>query len=335
MPVSHLDRSLEGAIRQKINQKIKLRGSIGRLEELALQIALIQKTLTPSLINPHILVFAGDHGITVEEASPYPAEFTYQMVQNFISGGAAINVFCKQNGLRLLVCDVGVNGTFAENTETFVKFKIRPGTRNMRHEPAMTRDECEAAIDAGRTLVNGVAFRACNVLGFGEMGIGNTSAASLLMHRLTSLPLENCVEKAAGRNDTHEARKLTLLEEVAGRYNTLSDPIDLLATMGGFEIAAITGGMLQAAENNMVILVDGFISTAALLVAHALEPAILDYCIFSHQSGEPGHRYMLDFLKARPLLDLGLRLGEGSGGALVFPIIDSAVQMLLELDSFE
>ncbi|GAA4413818.1 nicotinate-nucleotide--dimethylbenzimidazole phosphoribosyltransferase [Nibrella viscosa] len=334
MAIPPVERSLTGAIRQKIDQKTKPTGSLGRLEDIATQIALIQQTLTPALSNPHILVFAGDHGLVAEGISAYPPEVTYQMVQNFMAGGAAINVFCKQNGLNLLICDVGVNGTFAENTQTFVKFKIRPGTRNMRFEPAMTRDECEAALDAGRTLVNGVAYRGCTIVGFGEMGIGNTSAASLLMHRLTGLPLDQCVGAGTGLDEAGVAHKTAILQEVATRYAGLTDLIDLLSAMGGLEIAALTGGMLQAAENGMVILVDGFISTAALLVAHALEPAILDYCIFCHQSDEAGHRRMLEYLNARPLLTLGMRLGEGSGAALAFPIIDSAVQMLIEMASF-
>ncbi|GAA4467194.1 nicotinate-nucleotide--dimethylbenzimidazole phosphoribosyltransferase [Nibrella saemangeumensis] len=335
MTIPPVNRSLEATVRHKLDQKTKPTGSLGRLEDLALQIALIQQTLTPSVSNPHMLVFAGDHGLAAEGVSAYPPKVTYQMVQNFIAGGAAINVFCKQNGLQLLVCDVGVNGTFAENTDTFVKFKIRPGTRNMRYEPAMTRDECEAALDAGRTLVNGVAYRDCNVVGFGEMGIGNTSSASLLMHRLTGLPLAQCVGRGAGLDATGVAHKLAVLQEVATRHADLTDPLDLLSAMGGFEIAALTGGMLQAAENGMVILIDGFITTAALLVAHAMKPAILDYCIFCHQSDEAGHRHMLTYLNAQPLLDLGLRLGEGSGSALAFPIVSSAVRMLSEMASFD
>lgn len=328
------DRAILPAIEQKINLKTKPVGALGRLEKLAAQVALIQQSETPELTNPHVLVFAGDHGLAAEGVSAYPAEVTYQMVQNFIAGGAAINVFCRQNGLNLLVCDVGVNGTFAENTETFVKFKIRPGTRNMRQEPAMTADECGAAMDAGRTLVNGVAYRGCNVVGLGEMGIGNTAAATLLMHRITGLPLADCVGRGTGLDDAGLGRKLAILDEVSARYRSLTGPLDLLAAMGGFELAAMVGAYLQAAENGMVILVDGFIATAALLIAHKLAPAVLEYCVFSHQSDEQGHAAMLNYLGASPLLTLGLRLGEGTGCALAYPLLASAVAMLNDMASF-
>lgn len=332
LPTGH---SLDAVVRQRIDQKTKPLGALGRLEDLALQLALIQQTETPTLQNPHILVFAGDHGLSAEGVSAYPADITFGMVQNFIAGGAAINVFCRQNNLKLLVCDVGVAGTFAENTPEFVKFKIRPGTRNMRHEPAMTRDECEAAMDAGRTLVNGVQYRGCNVVGFGEMGIGNTSPASLLMHRLTGLPLGQCVGRGTGLDDAGLAHKRSVLQDVADQYAHLNDPIDVLSAMGGLEIAAIAGGMLQAAENGMVILVDGFVATSALLVARALNTAVLTNCIFCHLSDEAGHRLMLDHLGVEPLLNLGMRLGEGTGCALAYPIVQAAVGMLNDMASMD
>lgn len=322
-------------IRSRINNKTKPLGALGRLEELALQIALIQQTQTPVLTNPHLLVFAADHGLAAEGVSAYPAEITHGMVRNFIAGGAAINVFCRQNGLALVVCDVGVRGTFAENAEGFVKYKIRPGTRNMRHEPAMTPDECAAALDAGKTLVNGVKYRNCTVVGFGEMGIGNTSSAALLMHRFTGLPLAECVGRGTGLDDAGLSRKRSVLAAVAERYTHLTGPMDVLAAMGGLEIAAIAGGMLEAADNNLIILVDGFIATAALLVAHALNPAVLLHCIFCHQSGEAGHGQMLAHLGAKPLLDLGLRLGEGTGCALAYPLVQAAVGMLNEMATMD
>jgi len=328
------DRALEAVVQRHLDQKTKPPGSLGRLEELALRVALIQQTERPELRNPHLLLFAGDHGLAAEGVSAYPSAVTYQMVQNFIRGGAAANVFCRQNDLTLLVCDVGVIGTFAENTETFVKFKIRPGTRNMRFEPAMTRDECEAALDAGRTLVNGVAYRGCNVVGFGEMGIGNTSSASLLMHRLTGIALEDCVGRGTGLTDAQVAHKLSVLEEVSQRHADCTTPMAVLEAMGGYELAAIVGGILQAAENGMVILIDGFITSAALLVAWSLEPAVLDYCIFTHCSAEQGHHRLLAHLGVQPLLDLGLRLGEGTGCALAYPLLASAVAMLREMATF-
>jgi len=327
--------TLESRIRQRIDNKTKPPGSLGRLEELALQISLIQQTETPSLLNPHLVIFAGDHGLAAEGVSAYPSTITYSMVNNFLSGGAAISVFCRQNGLQLLVCDVGVTGQFSADYDAFVKYKIRPGTRNMCYEPAMTPDECEAAIDAGKTLVNGVKYRHSNVVGFGEMGIGNSSSAALLMHRLTGEPLARCVGRGTGLNDVGLAHKLAVLQAVADRYTDLNDPLALLAAMGGLEMAAIAGGILQAVENDMVVLVDGFIATASLLVAHALNPAVLTNCIFCHQSNEAGHALMLDFLHVKPLLHLQLRLGEGTGCALAYPLIQAAVGMLNEMATMD
>lgn len=335
MTITSTNTSLETVVRQRIDNKTKPLGALGRLEEIVLQIALIQQTETPLLQNPHVLVFAGDHGVAAERVSAYPAEVTYGMVKNFIAGGAAINVFCRQNGLQLLVCDVGVNGTFAENTETFVKYKIRSGTRNMLHEPAMTPDECEAALDAGKTLVNGVSFRHCNVVGFGEMGIGNTSPAALLMHRFTELPLVQCVGRGTGLDDAGLVHKLSVLQAVADQYTHLTEPLHILAAMGGLEIAAIVGGMLQATENDMIILVDGFIATSALLVAQRLNPAVLKNCIFCHQSEEAGHKLLLDFVGAEPLLNLQLRLGEGTGCALAYPLVQAAVTMLNDMATMD
>lgn len=329
-----IDHSRQAEFQQFIDQKTKPLGALGQLEALALQLALIQQTTTPVLTAPHLLVFAADHGLTAEGVSAYPSAVTYQMVLNFLAGGAAVNVFCRQNGLQLVVCDVGVTGSFSENAPGFVKYKVAPGTRNMRYEPAMLPHECEAAMDAGRTLVDGVGHRGCNVVGFGEMGIGNTSAAALLMHRLTGLPLTQCVGRGTGLDDAGLTHKLAVLEAVSDQHATAQTPLDLLTAMGGFEIAAIVGGMLRAAENGMVILVDGFIATAALLVAQAIDPAVRDYCVFCHQSDEAGHRLMLESLNATPLLKLSMRLGEGSGCALAYPLLQSAVAMLSEMASF-
>lgn len=335
MTVPSASKSLAVAVRHRIDNKTKPFGALGRLEELALQIALIQQTETPTLTNPHLIVFAADHGLAAEGVSAYPASVTYSMVKNFLAGGAAINVFCRQNGLQLLICDVGVNGQFSERSESLVKAKIRPGTRNMRHEPAMTPDECETALEAGKMLVNGVKYQKGNVVGFGEMGIGNTSSAALLMHRLTGVPLARCVGRGTGLDDDGLALKLAVLQAVANRYVQLSDPLAILAAMGGLEIAAIAGGMLQAAENEMVILVDGFIATSALLVANALNPNVLANCVFCHQSDEAGHRLMLDFLQVKVLLQLDLRLGEGTGCALAYPLVQAAVAMLNEMATMD
>ncbi|KAB7730029.1 nicotinate-nucleotide--dimethylbenzimidazole phosphoribosyltransferase [Rudanella paleaurantiibacter] len=335
MPITPVNRTRQAEFQQLIDQKTKPLGALGQLERLALQLALIQQSPTPTLTHPHLLVFAGDHGLTAEGVSAYPSAVTYQMVHNFLNGGAAVNVFCRANGLQLVVCDVGVNGSFTENAPGFVKYKVAPGTRNMRYEPAMTLDECEAAMDAGRILVDGLVYRDCTVVGFGEMGIGNTSSASLLMQRLTGLPLDQCVGRGTGLNDTALAHKLQVLQAVSDRHAEAGHtPVELLATLGGFEIAAIVGGMLRAAENQMVILVDGFIATAALLVAQAIDPAVVDYCVFCHESNEAGHHFMLGHLNAEPLLSLGMRLGEGSGCALAYPLLKSAAAMLSDMASF-
>ena len=327
--------NLNTRIRQRIDNKTKPLGALGQLEALAFQIARIQQTETPNLRNPHLLVFAADHGLAAEGVSAYPASVTYGMVHNFMAGGAAINIFCQQNGLRLLVCDVGVNGLFDTGTDQLIKSKIRSGTRNMRHEPAMTIDECQAALNAGKTGINGVRYQDGNVVGFGEMGIGNTSSAALLMHRFMGLPLPQCVGRGTGVDDAGLAHKLAVLQDVANRAPALTDPLAILADVGGLEIAAITGGMLQARAEGMIILVDGFIATAALLVAHAMNPAVLDNCVFCHQSDEAGHRLMLEFLGAKPLLNLGLRLGEGTGCALAYPLVQAAVNMLNNMASMD
>ncbi len=328
------DPALQTRLQTLIDQKTKPLGALGQLENLALRVGLIQQTETPALTNPHILVFAADHGLAADGVSAYPPEVTYQMVLNFLGGGAAINVFCRQHDLQLVVCDVGVLGTFDEALPQLVKLKVRPGTRNMRHEPAMTPPEVAAAMNAGEVLVDGAHHRGGNVVGFGEMGIGNTSSAALLMHRLLSIPLAACVGRGTGLTDAQLAHKLSILTEIAARYQHLTDPLAILGAMGGLEIAAIAGGMLRAAHYRMVILVDGFIATAALLVAQSLDPAVVGYCVFTHQSHEQGHRLMLEHLGVQPLLRLGLRLGEGTGCALAYPLVVAAVNMLNEMASF-
>lgn len=319
---------LEATVRQRLRAKTGNPDSLGRLEELACQIARIQQTDAPRLHNPHLLVFAGDHGLTTEIRNARPTENTYERVRRFLTGNAAISEVCHRNGLNLLVCDVGVDGQFAENTPEFVKFKVRSGSRNMLHEPAMTSDECGAALDAGRTLVDGVGYRGCNVVGFGEMGRGNVAVASLLMHRLTGLPLTQCAGFDVESEDAGLHHELTMLQAVADRYVHLTEPVDILTAMGGLEIAALVGGLLQATENGMVVLIDGFVTTVALLVARALNPVVMDHCLFGHQSGESGHGALLAHLGVQPLLSLGLRLSEGTGCALAFPLIQTAVGLL-------
>ena len=331
--IAPLNTLLLPSILQKINQKTKPVGALGQLEIMASQVCLIQQTLHPELTQPHLLVFAADHGIAQEGVSNYPTEVTYQMVQNFLNGGAAINVFCKQNQLILKVVDAGVNGMFSSHP-SLIQQKIAKGTRNFAHQPAMTMDECELAIYLGASVTQKVFQQGCNVIGFGEMGIGNTTSASALMHAFTNIPLEDCVGRGTGLNDQQRQHKLDVLQKAMQKYEP-ETPLDTLATYGGLEIAQLCGAMLQAAENKMVLLIDGFIATAALLTAAQFYPSIVDYCLFCHQSSEKGHQYLLAHLKAQPILSLDLRLGEGTGCALAYPLVQASVNFVNEMASFE
>ena len=329
------DAALSVAIQHKIDTKTKPLGALGQLETLALQVALVQQTLTPELRRPHLVVFAADHGIAQAGVSQYPPEVTHQMVRNFAGGGAAINVFCRQNGLGLTIVDAGVRGSFADLPAVRDE-KIAEGTRNFANEPAMTAAQCADALQRGARLVDELQAAGCNVLGVGEMGIGNTSSAAVLMHRLTGRPLAECVGRGTGLDAVGLARKLdTLTRAVAAHPGIGTAPLDVLATFGGFEIAQMCGALLRAAEHGMLLLIDGFIATAALLVAARLAPAVLPYCVFCHESDEQGHRLLLVELGGQPLLRLGLRLGEGTGAALAYPLVQAAVGFLTEMASFE
>ena len=295
----------------------------------------MQKTLTPALTSPQILVFAGDHGAAKAGVSAYPQDVTWQMVENFLAGGAAINVFAKHNGLGLRVIDAGVAHDFGAR-DGLVDAKVGPGTRNYIEEPAMSAHECAAALVKGAEIARKLADEGCNVLGFGEMGIGNTASASLITHTLTGASLEDCVGRGTGLDDAGLARKRDLLAQAVARaaLPADADPMNVLAEFGGFEIVMMAGAMLGAAERGMTLLIDGFIVTSALLVASRIAPAIRDYCVFCHRSAEPGHLAQLAELHADPLIDLGLRLGEGTGAALAWPLVSAAVAFLNEMASF-
>lgn len=330
-----LDRSMTSELQHVIDTKTKPPGSLGRLESLGLQIGLIQRTLRPRIERPGIIVFAGDHGIAAEGVSPFPQEVTVQMVANFIAGGAAINALSKAAGMALEVVDAGV-ASASPAAAGFVDAAIRRGgTRNFAHEPAMTHDEVLQAIARGAQRVRHHAALGTNVIGFGEMGIANTSAAACLMSRMCDVSVDLCVGRGTGLDDAGLNHKRDVLAAALAKHAAAADPLDTLATFGGFEIAMIVGAFLAAAEARMTILVDGFIVTSALLVAHALNPAILDYCVFAHASDETGHRRMLEHLGAAPLLQLGLRLGEGTGAALALPLLRAAVAFINEMASFE
>ena len=328
--VSTANSTLAAQLDAAINNKTKPLGSLGTLEALAKQLGLMQDSVAVKIDRPAILVFAGDHGVVAEGISAYPQDVTWQMVENYLGGGAAINVFARQNDCALYIVDAGVNHDLGPRPG-LIDRKIAPGTRNFALEPAMSAQQCAAAIEQGAALA---ADLPGNVLGFGEMGIGNTTAAAALMHKLTGIPAAECVGAGTGLSHEGVLRKGRVIEAAAIRHAGASDPLDVLATFGGFEIAMMTGAMLEAARQRKALLIDGFIVTSALLVAARIEPAILDYCVFAHCSDEAGHRRMLDALGARPLLQLGLRLGEGTGAALALPLLHAAANFLGQMATF-
>jgi nicotinate-nucleotide--dimethylbenzimidazole phosphoribosyltransferase len=324
---------MQKSIQKKIDLKTKPIGSLGKLEDIALKISTIQQTLSPELKNPTILVFAGDHGLADEGISPFPKEVTHQMVLNILGGGAAISVFCRQNGLNLKVVDAGVDFNFSKELN-LIHAKIGYGTKNILKEPAMSESSCIRAMSKGKEIIFNEFQNGCNTAGFGEMGIGNTSSAALLMHKITGHPIEDCTDRGTGHDDEGLKKKTEILLKASTLYAPKT-PLEILTVYGGFEIAMMVGAMLEAKERNMVILVDGFISTAAFLVAHEMNNKIMENAIFCHTSKERGHRLMLKHLNAEALVDLNMRLGEGSGVAVVFPVIKAGVNFMNEMASFE
>jgi len=321
-------------INHTIDFKTKPLGALGLLEDIARQVCSVQNTVSPRLKKPHILVFAGDHGITQEGVSAYPSEVTYQMVLNFVQGGAGINVFAHQHNIDLTVVDAGVNHDFDPQLP-IIHHKVNYGTENFAKSPAITIEELEKCFVYADELVNKLHQNGTNILGFGEMGIGNTSSATMLMHKLLDLPLEYCVGRGTGIDDQTLTRKLHTLQQASDTFNTQGNPLETLRTFGGFEIAMMSRSMLTAAKLGMLILIDGFIATSAFLGAVQLDNSIQKNAVFCHQSDEKGHRLMLKKLKVRPILHLSLRLGEGTGCALAFPLIQSAVNFMNEMASFD
>ena len=325
--------TLRDQLQHKIDFKTKPLGALGQLEDIALQIGLIQKTLSPKIEKPTMLVFAADHGLADEKVSPYPKDVTWQMVMNMVTGGAAISVFCKQNGFDMKVIDAGVDYDFPADMP-IINSKIGRGTKNMINEAAMTTEECELALLKGAEFVRNEAANGCNTIAFGEVGIGNTSASSLLMHRFLGMPIEECVGAGAGMVGELFNYKVNVLTKVAEKYNPQT-PIETLATFGGFEIAMMTGAFIEAKKQNMLILVDGFIASAAMLTASQFEPELKENCLFCHKSNEKAHKVLLERLGVEPILDLRLRLGEGTGAAVALSIVRSAIAFLNEMASFE
>ncbi|MDO9403970.1 MAG: nicotinate-nucleotide--dimethylbenzimidazole phosphoribosyltransferase [Polaromonas sp.] len=324
------DVRLEGKLRHKIDNKTKPVGSLGQLEDLALQLGLIQRNDVVSFHAPQMVVFAADHGIAAEGVSAYPPSVTAQMVGNMLAGGAAINVLARQHGFELHVVDAGVDADLPDHP-ALIKRKIARGTRNARKEPAMTEAQLHDALQAGADIVKSLPG---NVIAFGEMGIAYTSSAALLLTRLTDTTLKEATGRGTGLNDAQLMHKREVLMLTSLHHQNAVKPLDVLATMGGFEIAMMTGAMLQAASERRVVLVDGFIAGAAALVARELVPAAQHYMVFCHRSAERGHRMLLAHIKAQPLLDLGMRLGEGSGALLAWPLLQSAARVMNEMASF-
>lgn len=335
MHIPPFDDALRARLQAAVDSKTKPLGALGRLEALAVQIGLIQNTEAPQLIRPAMVVFAADHGIAHAGVSAYPQAVTAQMVLNFVAGGAAVNVFCRQHGFALEVVNAGVAAPlWAGDTPGLVDAPIGLGTCDFAQQPAMTAEERDRAIALGAQRVAHHATLGSNVIALGEMGIANTASAACLMARLCDLPVAQCVGRGTGLDDAGLARKRAVLEAAMARHAQVKAPLDVLACFGGFEVAAMVGAVLEAARRRMVILVDGFIATAAVLVAARVAPGVLRYCVFGHVSDERGHRALLEVLDARPLLSLSLRLGEGSGAVLAYPLVVSAVAFLREMATF-
>jgi nicotinate-nucleotide--dimethylbenzimidazole phosphoribosyltransferase len=368
-----VDRSMQGAIQEKIDNLNKPKGSLGRLEELAMQVCLVQQTLEPSLAHPCHLLLGGDHGIEREGVSVSPREVTWQQMINFTRGGGGVNMFCRQHGFKLRIVDVGVDYDFfidhspliidhspliidhcsapesaANNGQwsmvngqsiEFLDRKIARGTKNFLYEPAMSEEEFDRAIQIGSDLVDDCVKEGCRVLCIGEMGIGNTSPSSIWMSLFGDIPLKDCIGAGAGLNNDGIRHKYEVLSKALARHQSSLSPLTShllpLRIFGGFEMIAAIGAMLRAAELHLIILIDGFIMTACALGAIRLYPASQDYMIFTHCGDEAGHKMMLDIVDAKPLLHFGLRLGEGTGALCAYPLVDSAVRMMNEMNNFE
>lgn len=327
-------KEIEKDLLEKIDFLTKPKGSLGKLETLATRVGLIQQTLTPRLSKPHNILFAADHGIIEEGVTVSPKEVTWQQLSHFSHGGAGINFLCDQHGFKLVLVDAGVDYDIPTG-RGIIDCKIRKSTRNFLHGPAMTREEMETAIERGSRVVDKVFCDDCNVVSFGEMGSGNTSSSSMWMHAFTGIPLADCIGAGAGLDKPGVSHKLDVLTRAWENYNGDGSPESYIEWFGGYEMVMAVGGMLRAAELGMIILVDGFIMTACILAASKLYPEVLDYAIFGHQGDESGHKLMLQAMNADPILHLDLRLGEGSGAVCAYPILDSAVRMINEMDNFQ
>lgn len=331
-----LDRSIERTIIDKINCLTKPKGSLGFLEDLALHLSLIQHTDSPKLSKPHNVLFGGDHGVVEEGVTLSPREVTKQQMVHFAIGTSGINFLCNQHGFKLILVDAGVDYDFPPEIGVIDK-KIAKGTKNYLHQDAMTLEEMNIAIERGAEVVREIHSDGCNIISFGEMGSGNTSSSSLWMSIFGNVPLDECVGAGAGLSSEGVRHKLSVLKESLERHDVddlRKHPEKALAAYGGFEMVMAIGGMLQAAELKMTILLDGFIMSACLLAASQFNPLVKDYVIYGHVGDESGHKKLLEILGGRPVLNLSMRLGEGTGAVCAYPIVDSAVRMINEMDNF-
>ncbi|WP_282125030.1 nicotinate-nucleotide--dimethylbenzimidazole phosphoribosyltransferase [Marinifilum flexuosum] len=332
--IDSLSDNLNKELQEKIDTKTKPIGSLGMLEKIAFQLGKIQNCLNPEINNPNVVVFAGDHGIADDGVSFYPKSVSYQMLYNYMEGGAASTVFAKQHGIKFNVVDAGVDHDF-DSSLPIINRKLAYGTKNYRLEPAMTKEQCLEGIKRGAEVIEEIHQNDCNFIIFGEKGIGNTSSASLILSLLGDIPLEECVGRGTGLDKEGVKSKFDLLNEGLSKYNKSKDPIDVLTHFGGFEIVMIVGAMLKAAELKMTLLIDGFIITSALLAAFKINPKVKDYCLFAHKSNEQAHIKMLNIMGGEPILDISMRLGEATGAMVCFPLIKSAAQFMNEMASFQ
>jgi nicotinate-nucleotide--dimethylbenzimidazole phosphoribosyltransferase len=328
------DPKLAAQVQAEIDRKTKPLGSLGRIEKLALQLASAQCSLKPVADPARLLLFAGDHGMVAEGVSAWPSEVTTLMVANFLAGGAAANVFARANGIDITIIDAGIAGDVKDDP-ALLRAGIRRGTRNAVHEDALTPAEVQAALEFGARLAADAAASGTRVIALGEMGIGNTSSATLLAHKITGTAIARLAGPGAGLDDAGLARKVAILERAAARREDRLSPVDALAAYGGLEIACMAGALIGAASKGAVVLVDGFIATAAALCALTARPEAMVHAVFAHRSKEPGHRLVLEAMGADPLIDLDLRLGEGTGALLAYPLLRAACAMLRDMATFE
>jgi nicotinate-nucleotide--dimethylbenzimidazole phosphoribosyltransferase len=329
-----VDEAMRAAALRRLDTLTKPQGALGRLEPLAAQVCAIQRTLTPAVTRPVAIVFAADHGVADRGVSAYPRAVTEQMVKNFLAGGAAINVLAKLQGLELWIVDAGVDGNCGDHPR-LIQAKVRRGTRDFVECAAMTLSECRHALRRGQEALEQAAVPGSNAVILGEMGIGNTAASALLMHALTGLALGDCVGRGTGLDDRGLERKRATLEAALARRAPPQDAVELLTEFGGYEIAMLTGAILAAAARRMVVLIDGFTVTVAAALAARIDAPVLNYCVFGHCSAEHAHRALLAHLKVQPLLDVGMRLGEGTGAAVALSTVRAALALFTDMATFD